>query len=601
MNRFLLLATSYWLLVTCAFAQSPYVGMSFYEDQIRTAQLLGQGSVQSSLCIRPVHWQHATAAKQPFARRDPFAKPEWGLVRDTSKGPWILTKALAKDSTLPAWIKPKSAREGDAVLLPNVPAHAYLGRGRVALSILPYEVRVRYTSHHPYGWQDGPMIPNVGLQVYQSAGVYAKIGLIEAQYRPEFVQAQNKPFDNPPVRQWGIDMPDRFGTEPYQYRGMGQSYVKINTRYLGAGVSSENLWWGPGRYSSMLLSNNAPGFTHATIHSNKPIPTPVGKVEFQAVGSQLKFSGYYPYIVTGSGWPQTTPDIQRNDLYDADRKNFTGLAANWQPVWFPGLYLGINRSILYQADSASLRDLLQLVSPTFKAISGEDGAAVNQIVSFYFRYVFPESHSEIYAEYGREDAAWDVEDLLSDLNHTKAYLLGFRKITPGAQKGHWRALDFEMTEIAQGLSSVARARGYSWYVHGPYTNYTHMGQVLGAGAGPGSSIQTGGVTFATPKRQFSFHLERYEHNKETYYYQLPYLQLQPGQIFPDISKRWVDISGIAGYQQEVLGWLVQARLQVMRTWNFNWQYDPEEVGGPFRHPGLNATNPHVNLNAIYRF
>ena len=284
MNRFHLTVTSYWLLVTCALAQSPHVGMSFYEDQVRTAQLLGHGNVQASLCIRPVHWQHATAAKQPFARRDPFAKPEWGLVRDTSKGPWILTKALASDTVLPAWIKPKTAAEGDAVMLPNIPAHAYLGRGRVALSILPYEVRVRYTSHHPYGWQDGPMIPNVGLQVYQSAGIYAKMGWIEAQYRPEFVQAQNKPFTNPPVRARNIDMPDRFGTEPYTYRGLGQSYVKVNTRYLGAGVSSENLWWGPGRYSSLLMSNNAPGFTHATIHSNKPIPTPVGKVEFQAVG-----------------------------------------------------------------------------------------------------------------------------------------------------------------------------------------------------------------------------------------------------------------------------------------------------------------------------
>jgi len=148
---------------------------------------------------------------------------------------------------------------------------------------------------------------------------------------------------------------------------------------------------------------------------------------------------------------------------------------------------------------------------------------------------------------------------------------------------------------------VARARGYSWYVHGPYTNYTHMGQVLGAGAGPGSSMQTGGITFASPQRQWSIHLERYEHNKETYYYQLPYLQLQPGQIYPDISKRWVDISAILGYQQEVLGWIVQARLQVMQTWNFNWQYDPNETGGRFRHPGLNATTPHLNLNAIYRF
>lgn len=609
MRRLLL---SLLFLPASLWAQSPYVGMTYYEEALRTAQLLEQGKVRSSLCVRPVRWESISQAKTPFATQhlfDPGVK-QGILLQDTTKGPWILATLVAADSATPDWIRqsvyrgqalPASIYDPNQTLLPNIPSHIRTAKEKLALTVLPYEMRVRYNTHHPYGWQDGPMIPNVGLQVYQSFGVYAKAGPFEAQFRPEKVNAENKDFVNPPIRRTRIDMPDRFGTTPYGYTGRGQSYVKFNTRFVGIGLSTENLWWGPGRYSSLLMSNNAPGFYHVSIHSNAPIQTPWGAVEFQTVGAQLDFSGFFPYPTASSGWPPIAADIEPNPTYNGESKNFTGLAVNFQPKWFPGLYLGANRAILYKADSVSLGDMLALVAPVLKNVTGEDGSARNQIVTAYFRYVFPESHAEIYGEYGREDAAWDFEDLMSDFEHTRAYLLGFRKITPLTIEGNWLAIDYEMTEIAQGTSSMSRAYGYSWYQHGPYTNPTHMGQVLGAGAGPGSSIQTGGVTYHTPKRQFSFHMERYEHDKEAYYYHINYLQLRPGRIYPDISKRWVDLSGIVGYQQMLFGWRMEAKVQIMRTWNFNWRYDPNETGGRFRHPGLNATSPQFYLNALYRF
>ena len=596
-----------WLL----HAQSPSVGMSFYDDGLRVAQLLNEGNVHASLCIRPVRWESISQAKTPFASEDLFGRVERVGVAliDSTKGPWILSTLIMADSTTPDWIRTSvfknsevasSIYDPNQILLPNVPAHYRSPKGTWGLSVLPVEIKVRYNTHHPYGWQDGPMIPNVGLQVYQSFGVYAKAGPLEFQFRPEKVNAENRDFINPPIRRDYIDMPDRFGTDPYGYTGMGQSFVKYNTRYVGVGLSTENLWWGPGRYSSLLMSNNAPGFYHVSIHSNKPIHTPLGDFEFQTVGAQLDFSGFYPYPTKSTGWPPVAPDIVPNLTYDGESKNFTGLAVNYQPKWFPGLYLGANRAILYQADSVSLRDMLALVAPVLKNVTGEDGGARNQIVTAYFRYLFQDSNAEIYAEFGREDAAWDFEDLMSDLEHTRAYLLGFRKFTRLAKEGHWVGLDFEMTEIAQGTSSMSRSPGYSWYQHGPFTNPTHMGQVLGAGAGPGSSIQTGGITYRTKKRQISFHMERYEHDKEAYYYHIDYLQLRPGQIYPDISKRWVDLSGIIGYRQMVFGWQMEARLQIMQTWNFNWRYDPNETGGRFRHPGLNALSPQFYLNAVYR-
>ena len=582
-----------------AWAQSIPVGMTYYETLLRTAQLTGEDTSIISYCIRPVHHPYATAAKYPFATNNPLLGKDqdfgrWGLLLDSSKGPWAF-----QDGSLAPLSTPSTA-------LPNFPSAVSYAKGTLQATLLPIEVRTRYNTHHPYGWGDGPMVPNVGLQTFISYGAYVKVGPIEAQLRPERVRAQNLPFEQPPIRQSYIDMPDQFGQDPYVYQGWGQSYIKANLKGIGAGVSTENLWWGPGYYNSLVMTNNAPGFLHLGVHSNKPLQTALGSIEFQAVSGLLKYSGYYPYgTATIQPWPWVTAPIERNTSFDNQRKSFTGLAFSFQPKVLPGLYVGFNRGVMTSADSLTIGSLAEIFRPILKDASGEDGAGRNQIMSAYFRYIFPESHAEIYAEYGREDAAWDLEDLLSDITHTKAYMLGFRKLTPLKKKGTWLMLDYEMTEIAQGLSSLSRAYNYSWYTHSLNGGWTHMGQVMGAGMGPGGSMQMGGLTWmGKDDQQLGFRLERYEHNKETYYYRLPYIQYvgpATSPIWPDISKRWVDLSGFLTYQRRVYGFIVQAQFQVMRTWNFNWQFDFEQPGNAFRQPGQNSTNPQFYLNALYRF
>ena len=179
------------LLALKASAQSIPVGMTFYEDRVRLAQLTGEQPLTVSYCIRPVHHPYAVKAKMPFAHDNPFADlsqsfNKYGLLRDTTKG------------------SINAMNPEDAALLPNIPLQARYLKGAVQAVVLPAEVRVRYNTHHPYGWQDGPMVPNVGLQTFYSVGAYAKLGPFEGQFRPERVYAQNKPFDQPPVRQLAL-------------------------------------------------------------------------------------------------------------------------------------------------------------------------------------------------------------------------------------------------------------------------------------------------------------------------------------------------------------------------------------------------------------
>ncbi|MCX6263082.1 MAG: hypothetical protein NTZ47_00880 [Bacteroidetes bacterium] len=57
--------------------------------------------------------------------------------------------------------------------------------------------------------------------------------------------------------------------------------------------------------------------------------------------------------------------------------------------------------------------------------------------SLYARYVFPKDHAEFYLEYGRNDRAPTLINILADENYPRAFVGGFRKLFPLKKKGSW--------------------------------------------------------------------------------------------------------------------------------------------------------------------
>ena len=167
------------LLSLTAQAQSVSLLNQGLNDAVRRAQLWGSvPATSSSFCVRPVNAVRALGFTDPYgfdAKYD-FTKP------------------------------------GDDTINALAPQLKY--KDLAFVRAVPVITRVQFNSHHDYGWQDGPMIPNKGLQMYASAGVYGRLykGLIEFQYAPEVVYAQNKDLRAPGVRMYQGDFPDRFGT-----------------------------------------------------------------------------------------------------------------------------------------------------------------------------------------------------------------------------------------------------------------------------------------------------------------------------------------------------------------------------------------------------
>lgn len=555
---------SAFLLTFSVTAQNAWVGMPFYEEAIRNAQLMGEISENASLCIRPLQLRHATELEQGF----------YELAEDLYESEFDVQGIAEHD-------------QYDAVL-----------------TVLPAHFTHQYNPYHPYGWSDGLMVPNKGHQLWASGGIHARYGWLEIQVAPEMLYAANDSFMTPPARTGNIDNPERFGVNPIQKINPGQSYVKVNSPWVGIGVSHENLWWGPGQRQAILMSNNAPGFWHGTLHTTKPIETPIGSIEAQMVGGRLSASGLYPYeTASDDTWPPQAPVIRRDTSWvETEWKYLNGLVVNYQPKWLPGLHVGVIRSVLYGSDDlTSFTDYIQAFLPILKVTSGEDGGQRNQLMSGYFRYVFPESHAELYAEYGREDAAWDLEDLLNEPEHTRAYLWGFRKIQPLNEEERLE-VNLEMVTIQQGTSFLFRARNYSFYTHGLIGGYTHEGQVLGAGIGPGGNSQTATAIYRKGYQALGLRLERFTHNNDLFYSgALSHLRLNDTPYAFDASKHWVDVSGTLIYQDEFGPWWYSAELQLMQTYNYNWQYDPNGELGIFRFPGWNVFQTNLRVRALYRF
>ena len=146
--------------------------------------------------------------------------------------------------------------------------------------LLPISWNAKFNSQRPFGWNDAGMRMVRGFQQSFSAGYFWKAGPLSIQIQPEYYQINPKNYET--TAGFGENI-----NKPLSKGYWGQSSIRLNTRSLSLGISSENLWWGPGQFSSLFMSNNAPGFKHLTFNTRKPIKTWIGNFEWQLIVGQL--------------------------------------------------------------------------------------------------------------------------------------------------------------------------------------------------------------------------------------------------------------------------------------------------------------------------
>ncbi|MCA6478114.1 MAG: hypothetical protein IM571_09190 [Chitinophagaceae bacterium] len=351
---------------------------------------------------------------------------------------------------------------------------------KVVVKALPLTLITQFNSRRPFGWNDGAMIQARGLQVMGRAGFYARYGIVEVQAAPEWVYAANTKYDT--SINWGSN-----AGGVYNKFFPGQSSLGIRLGAVSMGVSTQNLWWGPGQRSSLLMSNNAPGFLHVYIRSNRPAKTPIGTFEWQLIGARLDGDSTRPY----ENFHLKTATVS----YPSTWRYQSAFVISYQPKWIPGLFLGMTRTLQrYQQDIGLaggnwLKRYVPVLTKAFqkKNEPTDDAENTDQLASFFFRWVMPKSGWELYGEWGYNDYKQNIRDYLMDATHSAAYILGANKLF---QSGNSQILvGIETLKQSETPSRLLRGAG-NWYVHGGDNGYTHQNQILGAGVGYGTDMQS---------------------------------------------------------------------------------------------------------------
>ncbi|HEY1062810.1 MAG TPA: capsule assembly Wzi family protein, partial [Daejeonella sp.] len=368
------------------FAQTLPVGLPVIEDSYRREQLLGNKDSLISFTIRPI-----------------YAGDQLRSGIDTISADKRLFKFNSRLS---------------------VPGNKGI------IQLLPISLQHQYNSILPYDWNDGTMIPAKGNQTSLSFGAFFKYGPLSIQLRPEYVYAENAEFEGFPSEQYDVvwakyynnyfnvtDITERYGEDPYSKLFWGQSSVRLTFDPISIGISNENLWWGPGRRSSLLMSNNAPGFKHITLNTSRPVQTAIGSFEAQLIAGRLENSGILP--------PQENRVYEGTSLYVPKRDDWrflSGFVLTYNPKGVPGLFIGASQvSQMYKQDAGKRpSDFLPLLLP----FESKEAASIrDRYSSLFFRWVLREANAEIYGEYGHQ-GKHSITAFLREPDRSAAYLLG---------------------------------------------------------------------------------------------------------------------------------------------------------------------------------
>ncbi len=425
-------------------------------------------------------------------------------------------------------------------------------KGKIA--ILPVTSITKYTSHHPFGWSDGAFMPSNGLQQILTTGFYGAIGPLSIQVKPELLYARDKPYETT----------IRFGPQEYRKHFNrvlpGQSRAALNINALSLALSTENIWWGPGQFSSLMISNHAPGFLHGSINTRRPIKTFMGSFEFQVIGGKMIEENIASDELSDLRNYNNRWGVGKNNEDISKYINAVNLV--YSPSFLNGISVGFTRAYVSSAGNV-LGDLtkelgfrkafLPILDGFFKEkrIAFEDSLKWNQLVSFFTRIQFPKQSAEIYLEYGWNDHKFNSRDLIMSPTHSAAFLVGAKKVLTLSS---YIQIDFsiEYNQLAQQADYLTRDGG-NWYIHYQGSNFSNHGQTLGSGIGFGSNAFTMSTTF--------------RHRFDQLGMVMGYIQQNPRANLV----RWSDYYIGLQMRKKVKSFLLHLNLNAISSRNYAWQ------------------------------
>ena len=542
-------------------AQTIPAGFPVLEEQARRSQLLGKHYLDYSFSSRPIRWDAD------------FADSLFHFSSDRNQND-------------PEKEKPKSV-----------------------FKLLPILNTTVVNSNRPFGWGNYSLQNGTGVQNLFSPGVFLKFHFLEVQLRPEVAFSQNKAFDGYPgtfsdnvnfarFRYWNFgDHPERFQGDFNQVYSWGQSYVSLSLGKAEVGFGSQNIWWGPGQFSSLLFSNNSRGINHLFLKTKSPANIGIGLLEAQMIFGRAEDSGLSP-----------SQNLALNEQYfrpfNGDWKYINGMSISFQPKFLKGLTLGFNR--VFQQYNDDVEKSFRGRLPVFEVFQKEklfengnsvfyDQQAQDQLVSVFFRFHDAKGRFEVYTEFGKHDHNFNWREFILNPEHARAFLLGFQKLIPMPSSERMLQIKGEIFHQQESVNRYIRypilgVINTSWQTHYQVRGFTNYGQSLGGGVGVGANAQIIEISSVKDVSKVGVVLKRIENHQDFFYGAL-------ANSFP--KKPWIDYSLGLLWDHQWNQLILSGQAELVQARNYQWQ--DQGISTKDFHSGYNPVSFFGQIHLIYLF
>jgi hypothetical protein len=389
------------------------------------------------------------------------------------------------------------------------------------------DIRVFWNSALPFSLNSGTVWAGRGVSAQISDGVAVRVARrsfsLDAAIAPALVYSANSPFDILPGREpgrstfsspWHIgsasaDLPLRFGLNDLAALTPGSSHLTLDTPIASAGVTSEETWWGPAIWNTLVLSNNAGGIPRAFVRLHPPASR-AGAFTAELIAGGLTESLYFDTVST-------------NDL-----RSLSGLRLQWTPPGSKGSYVGVSRVAYRTANGTS-----EIAAHSLDALGR--WTDIDQITSVFGRWLFPEAHLEVYGEIARTELP-SFRELVTQPQTSRGYTAGLQWVSARRISGALLRVRAEATNLEQ--SAVGNGPAAPDFYTGRFApqGYTERGKIIGAAIGPGSSAQFLAADLLRTVWQGGFFLGRIRWEDDAMFRQ------------PDITYFNHDVSFLAGFR-----------------------------------------------------
>jgi hypothetical protein len=441
-----------------------------------------------------------------------------------------------------------------------------------------YSFDQQNNSLQPISFNDGNMYPSRGWQERYSYGVNLKLLIFDINYQPEKLTVQNLTQEYYPgntgdgnfmFKYFGmvannIDNFRQFGYDRIEETTLGQSRAGIKFKYIAAGISNENIWWGPGKRNSLVFTNNAAGFQHYYLKTVEPIKTYIGSFEIAGVVGKLDTTKY-----TEIDQQLLNACPQCKFFKNLDEREVDGITVNYQPKWIPNFYIG------YAYSRQFYRNATDALGETVNFFSKE--LPKQEIGSMIFRFAIPEDHAEFYGEMGLpNEAPWPWKFFKERMR--PGFVFGATKLVPLKLFDSYLSLNVEFTQLQLTNARDILYEGYpfaggkpnSWYQSTIVNQgWSNNGQLMGSSIGPGSNNQSISLSWNKGYNKIGVFVERTVFNNDFYYsiYYNPYTSNGYGYY----NRYWVDLTQRLELQlMPIKNILLSASFTNTHALNYRW-------------------------------